>query len=156
MTPKNLGASKKITREQLISNGIAGRFEAKADCQPDGCWNFTGAINSNGYGVVGLSRQTFLAHRVAFALSKGEIPAGRIVCHACDNRKCINPSHLFAGSYCDNMKDAAAKGRMRTKLRPDSVAIIRRRKAAGIPSRTIGMELGITSCYVNYLFRKHK
>ena len=59
------------------------------------------------------------AHRMAYALIIGQdiddIPEERYICHSCDNRKCIRPSHLFAGSAKDNMEDCVEKGRIATK-----------------------------------------
>jgi len=51
------------------------------------------------------------AHRIAFEVSKGAIPAGMNICHSCDNPPCINPDHLWLGTHKQNMHDAIQKGR---------------------------------------------
>ena len=65
----------------------------------------------NGYGKVTVDGKTWLAHRLMWTAKNGEIKDGLCVCHKCDNRKCINPDHLFLGSRFDNMQDMIAKGR---------------------------------------------
>ena len=79
-----------------------------------GCWNFQGAKNESGYGIVGLGRRGYgndRAHRVAYRHFVGETPAGMFVCHKCDNPACCNPDHLFLGSAKDNSQDMLKKGR---------------------------------------------
>jgi hypothetical protein len=51
----------------------------------DGCWNWTASLNDKGYGLIWHDGKTKSAHRVAFEISKGPIPLGLCVCHACDN-----------------------------------------------------------------------
>jgi hypothetical protein len=51
------------------------------------------------------------AHRIAYTISKGEIPNGMVVRHKCDNTKCINPDHLELGTHRDNMRDRQERGR---------------------------------------------
>ena len=52
------------------------------------------------------------AHRISFELSKGKILRKLLVLHKCDNRKCVNPSHLFIGTQMDNMRDKIDKGNL--------------------------------------------
>lgn len=75
-----------------------------------GCWNWNTGLGSHGYGQIKHEGES-LAHRVSYVAFKGPIPDDRIVCHTCDNRACINPDHLWLGTYSDNMSDMHAKGR---------------------------------------------
>lgn len=80
-----------------------------------GCWLWAGRKDAIGYGDFRASGKRYKAHRLSFQFFKGPIPAGMGVCHSCDIPACINPQHLFAGSQLDNMRDAAAKGRVRNQ-----------------------------------------
>jgi hypothetical protein len=84
----------------------------RASESPQGCWEWTGCIQANGYGRVRAERKTMYAHRAAYEAANGPIPRGQDVCHRCDNRRCINPAHLFLGTRKDNMRDAVQKGRV--------------------------------------------
>lgn len=89
------------------------------------CWLWTGRPRADGYGRFGSQnngRSALLAHRAAYLFTYGVIPDGAFICHHCDNRGCVRPSHLFTGNQLDNMQDAASKGRMASGARHNSKA----------------------------------
>lgn len=83
-----------------------------------GCWNWTACLNHAGYGVFKYDGQMKGAHRFSYKLYIGEIEDDLLVCHRCDNPKCVNPFHFFKGTDADNMKDGRDKGRMRVSKCP--------------------------------------
>lgn len=91
---------------------ILERFEQKYIKRESGCWEWTACSRGNGYGCFKFEGRLVDSHRVSYILYKEDIPTGKLVCHTCDNRLCVNPDHLFLGSYKDNYDDAVIKGRI--------------------------------------------
>lgn len=75
-----------------------------------GCWNWL-KPNSIGYGQFKINGRNIGAHRVSWIIHNGDIPEGLNVLHKCDNRRCVNPDHLFIGTQQDNVDDMIEKGR---------------------------------------------
>ena len=91
---------------------LAHRFWSKVDPAPsECCWEWTAGKFTEGYGSFRLNTKMLKAHRVAYTLTKGEIPDGLIVRHTCDNRLCCNPDHLILGTHADNMTDMTERNR---------------------------------------------
>jgi hypothetical protein len=127
------------------------------------CWEWQGSCFSNGYGRTIVARKSVGAHRRAYELAVGEIPEGISVCHRCDNRRCVRPSHLFLGTPKDNLRDMVEKGRSlsgernpNAKLTATDAAEIRRRYAAGgITQRELAEEYGVVEgCVWNVIHNR--
>ena len=87
------------------------RFLDKVKVMETGCHEWQAGEARGGYGKFQNDGKTITAHRFAYSQFVGEIGDLHVL-HKCDNRKCVNPDHLFLGTIQDNMKDRDAKGRM--------------------------------------------
>lgn len=120
------------------------------------CWEWNGKLNTSGYGQFRMPG-AHSASRAAYLLKHGEIDDGHFVCHRCDNRACVNPDHLFAGSPRDNMRDMWAKGRhpgSNRILSDDDVRAIRARYTGARGEQTsLAREYGVSSNQINLIVR---
>lgn len=105
-----------------IAVPLEKRFWRYVD-KTDTCWNWVGHLNSCGYGMIrpgGSIKEKIGSHRAVWFLTFGELPDTLCILHKCDNRRCVNPEHLFLGSIQDNVDDMRRKGRDNYTGRPPS------------------------------------
>jgi len=86
-------------------------LKSKTTKTENGCWEYNGYRDRDGYGLASFKNQNWQAHRLSYFFTHGTIPKMMCVCHTCDNRSCINPDHLWLGTHQDNMTDMKNKGR---------------------------------------------
>jgi hypothetical protein len=104
----------KTEAKKMSETGLAARFWAKVDKQqPDGCWLWTAAKDSHGYGKFYSDKRgrPVAAHRTAWVITHGNLLEGQVVRHKCDNPACVNPEHLETGSQAQNLNDMFLRGR---------------------------------------------
>lgn len=121
-----------------------------------GCWHWRGPQGPRGYGQYSRYR----AHRVAYLKWNGPIPAGRVVRHACDNRLCVNPTHLALGTPAQNSQDMKDRGRQargekhsQVKVTEAAVRQIRSMIERHVPQRAIAERFGIDPSTVSDIKR---
>lgn len=145
----------------------AERYWAKVDfSDPTGCWLWTAAVNSDGYGIwQPVSGWTVPAHRFGWELLHGPIASGMCVCHHCDNPACQRPDHWFLGTHADNMRDCTEKGRNRShrnegskhgRARLDEAAVleIRRQSADGVTGRDLARAFGTSRANISLIIKR--
>jgi len=119
-----------------------------------GCQEWQSTLHRTGYGKFWFEGRQAFAHRVAFSLFVGD-PGELRVLHRCDNRKCVNPEHLFLGTSADNVRDMWAKGRGwgRRKLTDEQVLRIKGLLDGGVSQQRIADEIGISQITVSRIKR---
>lgn len=101
--------------EIVVTEKLKYRFFKKI--LKNDCWVWTAGTNSYGYGQIKINYKYVGAHRMSYIIhSKKGIPEGKLICHTCDNRLCVNPKHLYVGTKYSNAQDCVNKNRQ-TRLR---------------------------------------
>lgn len=160
---------------QLTAKNVRD-FESKyTPTSTSECWEWKGSAAKRGYGHLFVNGAYVRAHRLAFFLYYGFISDDRLICHRCDNPPCVNPMHLFQGTYLTNNQDRSAKGRScrgdahpsrntpgwnqgekagRAILNNEKVYEIRRLIAQGVSNCEIGRRYGVTNVTVSLIKRR--
>ena len=104
----------KLKKAGLLQNvrtpkgDLRAKFYANIEVNPETlCWEWNGYFAEDGYGqmAVGAESKNLKVHRYSYELFYGSIPKDRMICHKCNNKKCNNPDHLYAGTRLDNARD---------------------------------------------------
>jgi len=144
--------------KSMIPVGI--RFIKYVNFTNDGCWEWTGAKNDNGYGVIGRGRRgggIIKAHRLSYEIFHAdELSPEQVICHRCDNPACVNPAHLFIGTQAENLKDMREKRRgskppvfkgtdnHKAKLNEEKVRRVFKLRQDGLSTYRIAEEFGVS------------
>lgn len=92
-----------------LSEAEKQRFWSKVEKEPNGCWKWAGSTKANRcgvrYGKVWIRRHWYVAHRVSWSMSHGQIPEGMVVDHRCHNTLCVNPAHLHMVTNQENSEN---------------------------------------------------
>ncbi|HSH03569.1 MAG TPA: HNH endonuclease, partial [Anaerolineae bacterium] len=133
----------------------ANRFWQKVDTEDaSGCWVWTAAKKSGGYGVFRIGERVYTASRLAWVYANQmDIPPRLKAMHLCDNPACCRPEHLALGRQQGRMVEMCIKeggayvtgeGHGRTSLTAKQVISMRREYAAGeVTQRALADKYGL-------------
>lgn len=114
------------------------RFWSKAEVgAKEDCWPWGASMNPNGYGWFRVDGRSQLAHRIAWRIEHGEVPAGMCILHHCDNPSCVNPDHLFVGTQRDNIRDMDKKRRRGLSKATPPVLVGNANPACKLPDESV-------------------
>lgn len=132
------------------------RFKEKVKLVESGCHEWQSTIHRDGYGKFWLDGAQVASHRVSYMITKGDVPEGKMVLHRCDNRKCVNPDHLYAGTASQNVRDKIERfkgmwGFM--KFPYETVLEVRYLREKGLTQAKIAELTGVSQPHVSQMIR---
>lgn len=146
-----------------MDEAVQARFWAKVNkngpIQPHmdtPCWEWIAGPYTYGYGLFWYGEENFGAHKFSWLMHNGATNS-LYVCHKCDNKKCVNPTHLFLGTNQENQLDLIEKGRIHNQgadhpqavLTEEIVRSIRIEAASGTIQRHLAAKYGVTRANIS-------
>jgi hypothetical protein len=121
------------------------------------CWEWTGHIDKAGYGGLTIYDKRYRAHSIMWFMTTGYRPKkNEFICHHCDNRKCVNPGHLYLGSHITNVTDCMNRDRYKKKLsKKDIKEIISLYKRKIYSQTELAVKYGVTQAAISYMLRRN-
>jgi hypothetical protein len=132
------------------------RLGRKCEPGPGGCMNWTGCVDSSGYGKIHIgsisdgTNRRVRVHRLAASIWLGfDLDSPLCVLHRCDNKLCFNPAHLFVGTVADNNADCWSKGRAfcpngeRNRRRKLTVSLVMAIRSSVESTKALASKLGV-------------
>jgi len=107
-----------------MSRDLVERFLKKVNKseEENGCWLWVGSASGN-YGKFKYQGRTVYAHRMSYALFKGEPEPNTVVHHKCANRLCVNPSHLTTTTHHENIAEGLSRSELLRRIEKLEAAI---------------------------------
>lgn len=129
---------------------------------PGACWNWLGSEKSAaGYARIKFGSTRVSVTRIAYALFNRVTPAGALICHKCDNPRCVRPDHLFVGTAAENMADKVKKKRhahgevtATAVLNSQQVMAIDKEINAGVPKRVLSRKYGVSRTQITRIQKR--
>ena len=132
------------------------RFEESYIRIPEaGCWLWLKSVNGQGRPYITIAKNIKVpAARAAWLKYKGEIPKGKLICHICNVAVCVNPAHLYLGTYSSNLLDAMKSGRnflskgsnnANSKLTEEQVIYIKQALTTGSTLAALAKQFQVTT-----------
>jgi hypothetical protein len=150
-------------KQKSMHERIWSRIDKKG---PYDCWVWISGIGKNGYGYIKTrigprkegKNKYESAHRLVYTEVNGPIPEGMLICHKCNNRKCCNPSHLYAGTNQDNMNDKVRSGHStfgsknpKARLKESDIVQIRQLRSEGKTLKSIAEQFNVHLATIGYI-----
>lgn len=154
---------RRVEQGETVKEKLTNKFLRGIKVCESGCWTCTTATpTKRGYLRMSVKHggtyHKAKAHRFSYNHFVGSIPAGKVICHTCDNPSCCNPSHLFVGTQSDNMQDMVRKERGlvgekngNTRFTEADIVSIYAEVDAGVSRADIARKLGVTAVTISHI-----
>lgn len=128
----------------------------------DGCWEWQGRRDKDGYEKFWIGGRQYYAHRLMLEIADGApVPSDRVVRHKCDNPPCANPEHLLSGTNRDNVQDRVQRDRTargernaNTQMTEEAVREVVSLFATGVLNQAeIARKMGVSRTVISLILR---
>lgn len=123
----------------------------------DGCWNWSGPVDTKGYGRLHTKGKTVKAHRLSLRYHTGSLDEDMAVLHSCDNPLCVNPGHLREGTRGENSRDMVLRRRSLSGERHNNAKLnwgqVReiRNNPDGLTTSKLAKKYGVSTTHIRYI-----
>lgn len=128
----------------------------------EACWEWTGKTRGR-FRLGNKDAPLVSPYRYSYELLNGKIPDEFILCHKCDNERCVRPGHLFVGTHSANTRDMYSKNRAvdnrgekcgTAVLNEHQVRVIRTLRQRGDTLRSIADRYGVTPSAIHSINKR--